>query len=514
MIETQEFSKLRRMIFPIHGWELPKFIPMAIMLFGTLFNFTLLRNIKDSLINTAPESGSEVITFLKIYGVMPMTILAMLLYVKLRRNHSFERTYLTIVTIFICFFALFNFVLYPYQDFLHPDPAYIAHLKLEYHRLQWLFPIWGYWTYSLFYVFAELWGTFCLSVLFWQFANDIVTTNDSKRFYPLLILSGNIAVVCIGIVMYNLSFLSAAEIIDDGMDIVIVTGMIMMFAFYWLNRRVLIDPKFLPPGEQDSKKRRLKLGLMDSLRQVFHSSYIGYIAILLLSYGIIINCLEVTWKSKLRMMFPTQESYLNYMSIYTMITGCTSIVLIFVSKGIIQRFGWLACAIITPLVLLGTSLVFFSYLTFGDFTNIREPLEMIAMSPLMLICWFGGMGILFSKSSKYSFFDPTKEMSFIPLDPELRSTGKATADGVGGRLGKSGGGFLQSSLLFITGGSQIDIIPYLWIIIIVLGLFWISSVIKLSKLYNTLVAKRESEAVLAADAAALSSNPFVAIKDA
>ena len=156
-------------------------------------------------------------------------------------------------------------------------------------RLQWLFPIWGYWTYSLFYIFAELWGTFCLSVLFWQFANDIITTKDAKRFYPLLILSGNIAVVCIGIVMYNLSFLPADVIIDDGMDIVITTGIVMMLAFYWLNRKVLIDPKFLPGGDKNPEKRRLKLGLMDGIRQVMHSSYIGYIAILLLSYGIIIN---------------------------------------------------------------------------------------------------------------------------------------------------------------------------------------------------------------------------------
>ena len=47
-----EFSKLRRIFFPIHSYELKKAIPMGMIFFFILFNYTCLRNIKDSLIVT------------------------------------------------------------------------------------------------------------------------------------------------------------------------------------------------------------------------------------------------------------------------------------------------------------------------------------------------------------------------------------------------------------------------------------------------------------------------------
>jgi len=39
---------------------------------------------------------------------------------------------------------------------------------------------------TVFYVFAELWSTVILSVLFWGFANEITSLHEARRFYSVL----------------------------------------------------------------------------------------------------------------------------------------------------------------------------------------------------------------------------------------------------------------------------------------------------------------------------------------
>ncbi|HUX78783.1 MAG TPA: Npt1/Npt2 family nucleotide transporter, partial [Alphaproteobacteria bacterium] len=65
---------------------------------------------------------------------------------------------------------------------------------------------------------------------------------------------------------------------------------------------------------------------------------------------------------------------------------------------------------------------------------------------------------------------------------------KAAVDVIGGRVGKSGGGFIQFMLLTLTAGSQLTIAPYLFGVVAFVGLAWLGAVKGLSKLYNAKVA--------------------------
>ena len=51
-----------------------KVLPLALMFFCILFNYTILRDTKDVLVVTAPGSGAEIIPFLKTWVNLPAAI--------------------------------------------------------------------------------------------------------------------------------------------------------------------------------------------------------------------------------------------------------------------------------------------------------------------------------------------------------------------------------------------------------------------------------------------------------
>jgi AAA family ATP:ADP antiporter len=80
---------------------------------------------------------------------------------------------------------------------------------------------------------------------------------------------------------------------------------------------------------------------------------------------------------------------------------------------------------------------------FSTFVVFKDSLEgMLPFSVLWGAVILGATQNVLSKATKYALFDPTKEMSYIPLDQEAKIKGKAAIDVVGARLGKSGGGLM------------------------------------------------------------------------
>jgi AAA family ATP:ADP antiporter len=99
-------------------------------------------------------------------------------------------------------------------------------------------------------------------------------------------------------------------------------------------------------------------------------------------------------------------------------------------------------------------------------------LTTIGLTPLFAAVLVGAAQNIFSKASKYSLFDPCKEMAYIPLDAETRTKGKAAIDVICNPLGKSGGALIQQFMI-IGFGSLAASTPYLGLILLGIVGLWI-----------------------------------------
>ena len=177
------FTGLRAIFFHIHLNEVKKFLPMGIMMFFILFNYNILRDTKDTLdVNAA---GAEALSLLTLFGTVPTAIVILLIFSKLSTIFSREKFFYITLIPFILFFSLFAYVIYTNRELLHPSQAWITDLTAEFPRLKTTLAVFSSWSYGLFYVLSELWGSVILSLLFWQFANEIVGFDEAKRFYSL-----------------------------------------------------------------------------------------------------------------------------------------------------------------------------------------------------------------------------------------------------------------------------------------------------------------------------------------
>jgi len=239
------------------------------------------------------------------------------------------------------------------------------------------------------------------------------------------------------------------------------------------------------------------MSLGESAKYLAGSPYIRYLAMLVIGYGMSINIVEVTWKGKLKEAFPDPNAYAAFMGNFSTATGTVTLVMMILGRFILEKFGWGVAALITPLTLAATGAGFFTLILGGD--KFLPFFEKLGTTPLMAACIIGAAQNIASKSTKYSLFDPSKEMAYIPLDQEQKTKGKAAIDVIGNPLGKSGGSFIQQ-VLIATFGSLAASTPYLGAILFVVTGGWIFSAGKLAPLFEEAMKKKEAEDAAAAEA--------------
>lgn len=505
--DLEQFGKLRSLLWPVHSYELKKLLPMLVIFFLLSFNYNLLRTTKEVNIVTASHGGAEVIPFIKVWVMLPGAFILTYIFTKISQTLSREHTFYAMVSIFVGYFLLFGLIFYPNREYFHPtDFANWLEFVLP-PGFKGFVAMIRYWTFTWFYAMCELWGTAILLVSFWGFANEVTRVNEAKRFYALFGIGANFSGIASGRLAIFLSKHEYSQWIPYGKDqwdqsmllillTVFFTSMIAVIIFRWLNRVVLADPRFAIVHEarkEDGHKKKKKSSFRKDLQYLLHSPYMLSIAIIVLAFGFVINSVEVLWKDRVRALYPNSADYSIYMNQVTMlIGGISTFVALFVAGNAIRRSGWTFAANITPIILFLTSICFFGFILFPE--QLSSISGVFGLTPLAVTVFFGTLQNCLSRASKYTFFDATKELAFVPLDRQTKLKGKAAIDGIVSRLGKSGASVLYSFLL-VAFGSLPACAPVIATFLFAMILLWFIAVRYVGHYFQVLTNESDSSFV-------------------
>ncbi|MCC8417867.1 MAG: NTP/NDP exchange transporter [Rickettsia endosymbiont of Bryobia graminum] len=488
-------SSFMEYIWPIERSELPKFLYITLLMFCILFIQNLIRALKDSLINTL--IGTETVAFLKFWGVLPSAFLIAILYVKLVNKMRGETIFYFILSIFLIFFILFAFVIFPNHSALHLSKEHADVLVLSYPNFKWFILLLSNWSFSLFYIVAELWPNVIFALLFWQFVNNVTSVEQSKRFYPLFGLFAQTGLFISGEFLKKLNYFNKYLIdkfslthteselsVQIILSCAVLFGAIALITFGFINHKILSKQQL---AQLHFSAKKQSITLLDSIKMIISSRYIRLIATLLVCYGIAINLVEGPWKSAASKIYTTPTEFAVFIGNYISYTGICTVSLVLICSNVVRRLGWYTAAMITPIMVFVTGLLFFLTTNFDHIAALIIT-NFILTDPALIAISIGAIQNILSKSSKYTLFDSTKEMSYVPLDVDLKTKGKAAADVIGTKLGKSASALLQSLIFIIMPSATYQSISvYLMCVFSVICLVWIWAVKELNKEYSKLV---------------------------
>jgi AAA family ATP:ADP antiporter len=492
-------KKFAYTLLPIKRNEVGRCISMGMMFFFILFNYDLLRALKDGLI--VPNIDPRVVGFVKTYAITPSALSFMLFYTYISERLPFGTIFLYIAGFFLTFFLVFAFVLYPHQDFFHPNAQAINDLiktklhifswSIDMDHFKWFLKMYGKWSFVLFYVLAELWGSAMIFMLFWQFANRTTTTEDAKRLYPAYAFIAHFGAFFAGVVVEDLASLGDSRFITSCMLTASASTIATIILFEYNKRSADKHNKHLVASTKVAEYK-YKLTVLESLKVIISSKYLWLIVVLVFAYGTSVNLIDGVWREKVLAFHKDTVSYSHFMGMTIKYTGIFAIVCMLIAGPMLRAFGWLFGALMLPVMMLITGLIFFLVAIFAD--DISPYLLSLGIkNTLLFVVAVGTLQNIFCRALKYSFFDITKEMTYIPSGEHLRSKGKAAVDVVGARWGKSLGSILQSTLFMVFPlATYTSLSPLLMLIYTVLILIWLVSVKKLYAAYTQKLAEHKA----------------------
>ena len=323
--------------------------------------------------------------------------------------------------------------------------------------------------------------------MFWQFANDITSAEEAKRFYGLFGFIGNFGLIAGGLVIIFCSqhILELDKTASWGQSVKMLSLVAslsvasIILLYYWMTSIKGFKRKTSSQEDVPQKIKKPKLTWREQIMYVATSKHLQYLIIIVIAYFLSMNFCEAIFKDRVLAAFPDNHSYNSFMGRLQIMVGVVSVILTFFGSAFLRFFKWRTGALITPVVLFISSGIFLGVIIFGDKIS-----SFIDINLSLTIVWLGLIQSIMMRATKYSLFDPTREMVYIPLDKELRTKGKACVDLLGGRLGKGGGAWIQSLIFIFTGLGFEALTPAFLLTIWGILIVWFIAIQRLSRIHK------------------------------
>ncbi|CRX38874.1 Npt1/Npt2 family nucleotide transporter [Estrella lausannensis] len=461
-----------------------RFKKILLLMFSiTLFlnvAFAMLRSLRNTLAVVDLGSSAAVIPYFELFGALPGSILITWMLSGLIDRCSIQRVYYGAMIAFAAFFLSFTFLLYPLLPALKAGGEGASFL------LQGI---------SMgFYVVCELWKPVLLSILFFGFVMRRISPEEAKKTYPLLMLGASLGSALAGpivTVCTSGSFGDALSYMGKGWSgsltlmimIIVLLGLLSACCFFYLDR--LMNP--LSAREIPESQCRF----LEKVSYCFQSRELRLMGWIVIADYIAYSLAEVLFLEVLKQKYPDPKDYCHYLGILSTLSGALTIASAFLlAPTLLQRKGWTAAALATPVILLLTEGAFFVFLRGRFFTE--QWIGWSADEWIQCLVVLGSLQYCLCRAAKYTLFDSSKELAYVLLPAREKREGKLVIDGMCARVGRGSASFLSIGLIALSGSVLGSALPA-GILAIGVTCSWITSVLRLGdRLESTAASGKEA----------------------
>jgi len=475
------FAKLKKYFLSLLQGGSAVVVAKAISLLCLCLVFSMIRNLKDTLLMTVDPAGPEALSFLKLWGLLPVALAATSLYVWLSRKYSLWSLFKGTVLIYVIYFLVFAFILFPLRELLALNTLQ-AYMQMHLPRgVYGLAIMLCHWNISLFYIASELWANLVLALGFWGLVNEINTLDSATENYGWINVGSNLSPIIGGVIGSWVATPFANRLLgmaswDASVAQIMVACALLAGMGVGLMRLILnSSPHFASVFENQhcAISAREKTGLRQAITFVANSKYLAALALIVISFNSAIFMGDYVWKGLLKEWLVEPKLIHQHLNQISIITGGLALGGALLFRLVVRKWGWISAALATPLCMLLPVMVIL-VLRLGD----ESLFSLIGFgSPLAIMAMMGSFQNAFSKGLKYSLFDSAKEMAFLPLPDRDRRKGKAALDGLGSSIGKSGAA-VAVQLISLASGGLSTAAPFISGLALVVIVAWVMATVR------------------------------------